>query len=114
MTKRKSRTAVLEAPSSPQVRPGLVSPRRTVPKEIGRPEYASTGQPSVRTSRAVRTPDEIERMRVAGRLAAEVLSEAGKAVAPGMTADEIDGIVHEATIERDAYPSPLNYRGYPK
>jgi methionyl aminopeptidase len=114
MTKRKSRTAVLEAPLSPQVRPGLVSPRRTVPKEIERPEYAASGQPSARTSRNVRTPDEIARMRVAGRLAAEVLIEAGKSVTPGMTTDEIDGIVHEATIERDAYPSPLNYRGYPK
>jgi methionyl aminopeptidase len=114
MTKRKSRTAVLEAPPSPQVRPGIVSPRRTVPKEIGRPEYAASGQPSTRQARAVRTPDEVDRMRVAGRLAAEVLIEAGKAVAPGMTTDEIDRIVHEATIERDSYPSPLNYRGFPK
>jgi methionyl aminopeptidase len=53
-------------------------------------------------------------MRVAGRLAAEVLLEVGAAVAPGITTDELDRICHEATIARDSYPSPLNYRGYPK
>jgi len=114
MAKRKHRTALLEAPPSPQVRPGLQSPRRTVPAGIARPEYAISGQPSARTSRSVRTPDEIERMRIAGRLAAEVLIEAGAAVAPGVTTDEIDRLVHEAAIARDSYPSPLNYRGYPK
>ena len=53
-------------------------------------------------------------MRVAGRIAAEVLIEVGKAVAPGVTTDELDRVGHEACIERGAYPSPLNYRGYPK
>jgi methionyl aminopeptidase len=114
MAKRKHRTAVLDSPPSPLVRPGLVSPRRTVPASITRPEYAVSGQPSARTSRAVRTPDEIERMRVAGRLAAEVLIEAGNAVVPGITTDEIDRLVHEGAIARDSYPSPLNYRGFPK
>lgn len=53
-------------------------------------------------------------MRVAGRIAAEVLIEVGRAVAPGVTTDELDRIGHEACIARDAYPSPLNYRGFPK
>jgi methionyl aminopeptidase len=53
-------------------------------------------------------------MRVAGRVAAEVLIEAGRAVAPGVTTDEIDRVAHEAALERDSYPSPLNYRGFPK
>jgi methionyl aminopeptidase len=53
-------------------------------------------------------------MRVAGQLAAEVLLEVGAAVAPGVTTDELDRIGHEATIARDSYPSPLNYRGFPK
>lgn len=92
----------------------MLSPRRTVPASIARPEYALTGQPSTRAGRAVRTPDEIERMRVAGRIAAEVLIEVGKAVAPGVTTDELDRVGHEACIERGAYPSPLNYRGFPK
>jgi methionyl aminopeptidase len=44
----------------------------------------------------------------------EVLDIAGKALRPGVTTDEIDRIVHEATIERDCYPSPLNYYNFPK
>jgi len=92
----------------------MLSPRRTVPTGIARPEYAVTGQPSARVSRAVRTPDELERMRIAGRVGAEVLIEVGKAVEPGITTDELDRIGHEACIARGAYPSPLNYRGFPK
>ena len=58
--------------------------------------------------------DEVERMRRAGAAAAEILVEAGRAVQPGVTTDRIDALVHEATIVRGGYPSPLNYRGYPK
>lgn len=92
----------------------MISPRRTVPAGIERPSYAATGEPPARESRAVRTPDEIERMRIAGRVAAEVLIDVGKAVSPGITTDELDRIGHEACIERGAYPSPLNYRGFLK
>jgi methionyl aminopeptidase len=92
----------------------MVSPRRTVPAGVPRPDYANSGVPQERGSRAVRTPEEIEAMRVAGRVAAEVLIEVGRAVAPGVTTDELDRIGHEASIERGAYPSPLNYKGFPK
>ena len=44
----------------------------------------------------------------------EVLDIAAAAIRPGITTDQIDAIVHEETIKRDAYPSPLNYRHYPK
>lgn len=114
MAKRRRPTITLDAPPSPPVRPGIVSPRRTVPAAIERPDYAATGQPSSRGSRAVRTADEIDAMRIAGRIAAEVLIEVGKAIAPGVTTDELDRAGHEACISRGAYPSPLNYRGYPK
>lgn len=114
MSKRKHRTALLDPPPSAPIRQGLISPRRTVPANIERPEYAVTGLPSDRQARAVRTPDEIERMRVAGRVGAEVLIEVGRAVAPGITTDELDRIGHEACISRGAYPSPLNYRGFKK
>ena len=114
MAKRKRKAVSLAPPPSPPIVPGIQSPRRLVPASIVRPDYAATGQPSQRAARAVRTPDEIERMRVAGRLAAEVLIEVGDAVAPGVTTDELDRICHEACIARDCYPSPLNYRGYPK
>lgn len=49
-----------------------------------------------------------------GQLAREVLDITAAAIRPGITTDEIDEIVHKATIERDAYPSPLNYRNFPK
>ena len=48
------------------------------------------------------------------KLAREVLNEAAKAAAVGVTTDELDRIVHEAAIERECYPSPLNYYKFPK
>lgn len=53
-------------------------------------------------------------MRTACRLAREVLDIAAAAIRYGITTDAIDEIVHNATIERNAYPSPLNYRNFPK
>ena len=113
MAKRKRRHA-LPAPQSPPVTPGLVGPMRTVPMGIPRPEYAATGEPSSRAARAIRTPDEIERMRVAGRVAAEALIEVGRHIRPGITHDELDRIGHEFMVAAGAYPSTLNYRGFPK
>lgn len=70
----------------------------------------------IRGSSTIRTLDEeeIEKMRVVCRIGREVLEEGAKAVAIGATTDEIDRIVHEACVERDAYPSPLNYYKFPK
>ncbi len=48
------------------------------------------------------------------RIGREVLDLAGQAVRPGVTTDEIDRIAHEACIERNCYPSPLNYYNFPK
>ncbi|WP_420639186.1 type I methionyl aminopeptidase [Candidatus Poriferisocius sp.] len=117
MAKRKrSRTATLErAPiSDPPVRPGLVGPRRRVPRHIPRPPYARTGEPGPAVSAPVRSAAEIAAMRRAGQMAAEVLLFAGRLVAPGVTTERIDAEVHEEIVRRGAYPSPLNYRGYPK
>lgn len=58
--------------------------------------------------------NEIQRMRVACTLAREILDEAAKIIAVGVTCEDIDRVVHEASIQRDCYPSPLNYRGFPK
>src|SRR5919197_830518 len=85
-----------------QLRPGRISPQRKVPPHIKRPEYVGkerpkTGEPNVKT------PEVIERMRVAGKIAAQALEEVGRHVRPGITTDELD-----------AYPSTLGYRGYPK
>ena len=98
----------------PPVRPGIVSLRRSVPAHIAPPEYAQSGVPGPAVGGNVRTPDEIERMRRAGALAAEILIAVGERVAPGVTTDELDVFVHEECIARGAYPSTLNYRGYPK
>ncbi len=87
---------------------------RTVPPGIGRPPYAATGEPGPPRASPVRTADEVERMRRAGHAAAEILLEVGAQVAPGVTTDQLDQVAHEATLERGGYPSPLNYRGYPK
>ena len=100
--------------SAERLRPGAISPWRTVPTEIPRPDYAATGTPERRPEPRVKSPDVIRRMRVAGRAAAEVLRLGGEVVAPGVTTDEIDAVVHQAYIDRGGYPSTLNYRGYPK
>lgn len=62
----------------------------------------------------VYTTEEIEGIRAACRIGREVLDAAGRAVAVGVTCDEIDRIVHEETVKRNAYPSPLNYYEFPK
>ena len=63
----------------------------------------------------IKTPEEQEKMRVAGRLASEVLDMIGDYVKPGVTTDELNAICHRyITEEQDATPAPLNYRGFPK
>jgi methionyl aminopeptidase len=96
------------------VRPGTQSPRRSVPPTIIRPPYAESGEPPASTRRFVQSPEVIERMRQAGAAAAEVLLIVGEEIAPGVTTDHLDAVGHRATIERGAYPSPLNYRHFPK
>jgi methionyl aminopeptidase len=97
-----------------RVLPGRVSPMRLVPDTIAPTDYWSTGTPRRRDEPMVKTLEVIERMRRAGRVAAEVLAVTGSAVAPGVTTDELDVIAHEAYIARGAYPSTLNYHHYPK
>ncbi|MGH9077947.1 MAG: type I methionyl aminopeptidase [Acidimicrobiales bacterium] len=97
-----------------KVLPGRVSPGRPVPAGIGRPDYATTGTPGRRHEDMVKAPETIEAMRRAGRVAAEVLAVTAAAVAPGTTTDELDRVAHQAYLERGAYPSPLNYNGFPK
>ncbi|MBA8955785.1 type I methionyl aminopeptidase [Actinomadura namibiensis] len=95
------------------LQPGRVSPMRKVPSHIPRPEYVGRKRP--KTGEAdVKTPETIERMRVAGRIAAQALEEVGKHIRPGITTDELDVIGHEFLLDHDAYPSTLGYRGYPK
>jgi methionyl aminopeptidase len=63
----------------------------------------------------IKTPEEQERMRVAGRLAADVLDMIGEHVRAGVSTDELDRICHDYIVnEQKAIPAPLNYRGFPK
>jgi methionine aminopeptidase type I len=63
----------------------------------------------------IKTADEQDKMRVAGRLAADVLDMIGDYVKPGVTTGELDRICHEYITEvQGAIPAPLNYRGFPK
>jgi len=63
----------------------------------------------------IKSPEEIEKMRIAGRLAAEVLEMIEPYVKPGITTNELDDICHKYIVEeQDAIPAPLNYHGFPK
>ncbi|MEV6611556.1 type I methionyl aminopeptidase [Kutzneria sp. NPDC051319] len=96
------------------LKPGELSPRRPVPTHIPRPEYVDKPAPTRNTDPWVQPPEIIEAMRVAGRIAAQALQEGGRAVAPGVTTDHVDAVVHEFLCDHDAYPSTLGYRNFPK
>ncbi|WP_392465986.1 type I methionyl aminopeptidase [Arsenicicoccus cauae] len=101
--------------SPPAVAPGRVSARRAVPSQIERPHYVDRGQ-DIREDgdRLVKDAETIERMRVAGRIAAQAMAVGAALVAPGVTTDEIDRVVHEFICDAGAYPSPLGYKAFPK
>jgi methionyl aminopeptidase len=94
--------------------PGVVTPRRSVPASLPRPEYVDRPAPAPYDGPEVKDPEIIERMRVAGRLAAQALREVGRAVQPGVSTDELDRIGHEFLLDHGAYPSTLGYKGFPK
>ncbi|KAF8259726.1 peptidase M24, structural domain-containing protein [Lactarius quietus] len=96
-----------------------LSSTRVVPDHIPRPDYAEEGIPISENRSDGQSPrilslEEQDKMRTVCRLAREVLDIAASHIRPGITTDEIDAIVHQACIERNAYPSPMNYRHFPK
>jgi len=63
----------------------------------------------------LKTAEEIEKMRIAGRLAADVLKMIEPHVVPGVTTDKLDKLCHDYIVDvQQAIPAPLNYRGFPK
>ncbi|MEZ5185762.1 MAG: type I methionyl aminopeptidase [Candidatus Nanopelagicales bacterium] len=94
--------------------PGRISPLRTVPASIERPEYVGRPQPTPYLGPEVKDAETIAAMRIAGRLAAEALQEVGRNIVPGVTTDRLDQIGHEFLCDHGAYPSTLGYRGFPK
>ena len=95
----------------PRVRPGRVGPRRAVPAHIRRPEYVDQERAARYTGPDVHDGATIAAMRVAGRLAGDALQAVGRAVAPGVTTDELDRVGHEFLVSHGAYPSTLGYPG---
>ncbi|KAI6109166.1 methionine aminopeptidase [Pisolithus croceorrhizus] len=87
---------------------GTLRPVYPLSPKRERPDYALRHPPRILDA------DEIQKMRTACRLGREILDLAASHVRPGITTDELDAIVHQATIDRNAYPSPLNYRKFPK
>ena len=94
--------------------PGTVTSRLPVPSSIPRPEYVGRRGPERVTAPEVKDEETIERIRAASRLAARALQEVGRAVAPGVTTDDLDRIGHDFLVAHGAYPSTLDYQGYPK
>ncbi|KAK3089840.1 hypothetical protein FSP39_006979 [Pinctada imbricata] len=99
-----------------------VTPKRTIPDHIPRPDYAEHPEGVPISERQMRgssnikvlSDEEQEDLRVACKLGREVIDIGAAAIGVGVTTDEIDGLVHEACIDRNCYPSPLNYYQFPK
>lgn len=86
-----------------------------IPSFIQKPPYALLGKAFDPPPRqlVLKSPDDIKRMRESGRLAAEALSYAQTLLEPGLTTIELDRKVREWILKEGAYPSPLNYHGFP-
>lgn len=96
------------------LKPGTLSPKRAVPTHIDRPEYMFHSGPEVVTASDIKTPETVEKIRRAGRIAAQAMEAAAAAIAPGVTTDALDKIAHEYLCDHGAYPSCLGYMGFPK
>jgi len=100
------------------ITPGRISPMLTADSVVP-PPYADragqpTGQPWDLDDPQPKDSQTVDRMRVAGRIAAQALAEVGRQVAPGITTDALDRIGHEFLLDHGAYPSTLGYKGFPK
>jgi len=96
------------------IQPATISPPREVPATIERPRYVDRPAPDRYAGDDVQPPEIIEKMRIAGRIAAQAMRGAATAIKPGVTTDDLDQVVHQFLIDHGAYPSTLGYRGFPK
>ncbi|GGO58535.1 methionine aminopeptidase [Streptomyces daqingensis] len=94
--------------------PGELSPHRSVPASIPRPEYVGKDAPTPYTGPEAQDEETVEKMRAAGRIAARAMAEAAAHIAPGVTTDKLDEIAHAYMCDHGAYPSTLGYRRFPK
>jgi len=100
------------------VKPGKITPKvhsSDLPAHITKPQYALSGEVTEPPLELVIwSPNNIDKIRKSCQLASRVLKETGKHLQPGITTEEIDYFVHNLIIKNGAYPSPLNFHGYPK
>lgn len=94
--------------------PGKISPRRSVPSQIPRPEYVGKPAPARFMGSHIKSAEQIEKIRKAGKIAAQAIELVGQNAKVGVSTDELDEIAHEFLVSQGAYPSTLGYRGYPK
>lgn len=89
--------------------------RYPVPDSIMKPPYAEKGTSSNWAPELVlQSDDDVKGMRKAGQLARQALQLGATLCQPGVTTNAIDRTLHQFIIENNAYPSPLNYMGFPK
>lgn len=94
--------------------PGSLTPKRTVPEHIDKPNYVGLSEPPKYTGPDAFDAETVARIRRAGQLAANCMVATGDLIRPGITTDELDAFAHDYLIQRGAYPSCLSYRGFPK
>jgi len=94
------------------MRPDPAAPETVIPA-LGR--AAPVRWPRLSRNRAlIKTPEQIEGIRAAGRVTAQILDLLETRIRPGVTTEQINTWVHEATLAAGGIPAPLNYRGFPK
>lgn len=101
-------------PQTGHLVPGKISPRRSVPSQIPRPEYVGKPAPARFMGSHIKNAEQIEKIRKAGKIAAQAIELVGQNAKVGVSTDELDEIAHEFLVSQGAYPSTLGYRGYPK
>jgi methionyl aminopeptidase len=94
--------------------PGVISKPLFVPSAIARPEYVGKPSPAEFTGSHIKSADQVEKIRAAGKIAAEAIALVGANAKAGVTTDELDKLAHEYMVSQGAYPSTLGYRGFPK
>lgn len=97
-----------------------LSAKRALPQHIKKPDYAQDGRPisEIKNDRTgkfiILTDAEIKKIRKVGLVSRKILDKVASHIAPGVTTDQLDAILHKECIAYNAYPSPLNYYNFPK
>ncbi|XP_046421747.1 methionine aminopeptidase 1D, mitochondrial [Neodiprion fabricii] len=93
----------------------IVSDRKSVPSYIPKPSYAESSIPCDRLKEAeIKDKNQIECMRHSCILARQILGKVRNFLKVGFTTEQLDAKLHQLIINNGAYPSPLNYQGFPK